>query len=295
MKQEWGKVSDEPTISECWEFSAYPGCESKIDDIGFIDYDLGTLIDKFPEYFGERLKAFDKFPVLVKLIDASKDLSVQVHPSDEYALAHENSLGKTEMWYIAEAEEGAAIYYGFKRDVTREEVEASIRDKTVTSLLNKVYVKKGDSYFVPAGTVHALLHGVTVVEVQESSNITYRVYDYDRLDKNGVPRELHVAKALDVMNYAKAPEVSEPTAKVREDGTEIRKLASCPYFTVKEVKVRGGEYMIYTGEGFATFTVTEGGGKLGSGAEIKKGETWLLPTEYIEKISGDLTLILTII
>lgn len=291
---EWGKKSTEPTIAECWEFSMYPGCESFVDDPVFPDYNLATLITKYPELFGDKVKNFDKFPILIKLIDASGDLSVQVHPSDEYALKNEDSLGKTEMWYIAEAEPGASIYYGFSRDVTKEEVERALADNTVTELLNKVAVKKGDAFFVPSGTVHALLHGVTVIEVQESSNLTYRVYDYDRRDKNGNRRELHVQKALDVMTRTKAPVIEALSAKVREDGTTVKKLASCPYFTVKEVKIRGGEYLIYTGESFVTFTVAEGSGKFASGKEIHKGETWFLPADYMEKITGDgLTLIVT--
>lgn len=291
---EWGKTSLEPTIAECWELSMFPGCESVVDDIAFRDYTLSTLYQKYPDFFGEKIKNFDDFPILIKLIDASNNLSVQVHPSDEYALKNEGSLGKTEMWYIADAEEGASIYYGFNRDVTREEVETAIKNNTVTELLNKVDVKKGDAYFVPSGTVHALLRGVTVIEVQESSNLTYRVYDYDRRDKNGNPRELHIEKALNVMNFARAEKAPEIPAKIRSDGTEIRKLAECSYFTVKEVKVNGGEYIIYTGDCFKTFTVAEGTGKFSNGTEIHKGETWFLPAEYMEKITGDgLTLIVT--
>ena len=138
--------------------------------------------------------------MLIKFIDAEQNLSVQVHPSDEYALQHENSFGKTEMWYIVEAEEGAGIYLGFNRTVTKEEYEAAIKENRLTELLNFYEVKAGDCYFIPSGTIHAIGKGCLICEIQQNSNLTYRVYDYGRKDKNGKERELHIDKAPRVTN-----------------------------------------------------------------------------------------------
>ena len=207
LKERWGKTSDTDTIAECWEFSLFPGSSSEVDEVLFKGFDLIKLYERYPAIFGKAAEKHKVFPILIKLIDANADLSVQVHPSDEYADKYEGgSLGKSEIWYIADAKEGASIYYGFSRDVSREEAEKSIKENTITSLLRKIPVKKGEFYYVPAGTVHALLAGVTVIEIQENSNLTYRVYDYDRRDKAGNPRELHVAKALEVMTLT----ASEP-------------------------------------------------------------------------------------
>ena len=181
LMEKWGKTATETTIAECWELSAYAGCESIARGGACDGMSLGKIVETHPELFGSAAR--DGFPILVKLIDAAKDLSVQVHPDDLYARVHEGDRGKTEMWYIADAVPGAAIYYGFARDVSREEVEKSIRENTVTTLLQKVPVTRGDAFLVPAGTVHALLAGVTVIEIQESSNVTYRVYDYDRRER----------------------------------------------------------------------------------------------------------------
>ncbi len=291
LKEKWGKESDTETIAECWELSSFSGAESIDEKDG---KKLSEIIESSPEYFGGKATA-EYFPILVKLIDAAKNLSIQVHPDDKYAAEMENgSQGKTEMWYIADAEDDASIYFGFSREVTRSEVEESIKNNTVTDLLSKVPVKKGDSFFVPAGTVHALLSGVTVIEIQQNSNITYRVYDYGRRDKDGNPRELHIEKALDVMNYSKSDIPVQPTSRISDNGVGERMLAECDYFTTKEVTLRNGEYKISVNEGFATFTVGDGEGSFSDGSRIIKGETWLIPYGANVTVSGtDITFVLT--
>ncbi len=290
LKESWGKTSDTETIAECWELSSFPGAESVDAESGA---PLSQILSMYPEYFGGKATS-DNFPILVKLIDAADNLSIQVHPSDEYANENENgSFGKTEMWYIADAVEGASIFYGFSRDVTREEVENSIKLNTVTDLLLRVPVKKGDAFFVPAGTVHALLSGVTVIEIQQNSNITYRVYDYDRRDKNGNPRELHILKALDVLNYKKA-DISTGLSEETDEPVSERVIADCEYFLTKEVKITDGNYRLSPKAGFMTFTVASGEGSLSDGRSISKGETWLVPTGSDTLISAKkLTLVLT--
>ena len=290
LKTEWGKTADTETVAECWELSTYPGSQSEIDDVRFKGYTLSKLLEKYPEFFGEKVKKFKVFPVLIKLLDASGDLSVQVHPSDEYALKNEGEYGKTEMWYVLDAEEGAYIYYGFNREVCADEVKKAVSENAITTLLNKVYVQKGDFFCVPAGTVHALCRGVTVYEVQENSNLTYRVYDYDRIGKDGKPRELHLEKALEVMDFSPARTVNEAAVKLVGDAT-VRKLVKTDYFNVKEVRIRG-EYLMYSPDSFMTFTVAEGNGEIEGGVSFKKGESYFLPACQMYKLRAENALII---
>ena len=215
----------------------------------------------------------------------------------ETAMAREGGqLGKNEVWYIADAEEGSAIYYGFNRDVTKEEVIDGVVNGTITELLNRCPVKKGDCFFVPAGTVHALLKGVTVIEVQQSSDITYRIFDYGRKDKAGNARKLHIRQALDVMNLKKSELPVPGEVKELSNGSKIKLLTKNGYFTSKEVTIENGEYLIYSEESFVTFTVADGSAKFESGEEIKKGDTWFVPAYYMAKIIADnATLVVTII
>lgn len=290
LKTEWGKSADTETISECWELSDFPGSESVIDDPSFPGYTLEKLKKLHPEFFGEKAKKFKNFPVLIKLIDAAKDLSIQVHPSDEYAAAHENgSYGKTECWYVVDCDPGAYILLGFKRAVKKEELSAAVSDGSVTELMNKFFVKPGDFYFVPAGTVHALCKGVTVLEIQENSNITYRLYDYNRLDKDGKPRKLHIREALDVTD----PDafVPEPLPAARDFiYGKVRKLCHTEYFSVKEVFFNE-MYILYTADSFASFTVVEGEGEIvdeggGSGTPFKKGDSFFVPAGVIVRLKA---------
>ena len=229
---------------------------------------------------------------MIKLIDAKSDLSIQVHPTDFYALTHAAELGKTEMWYIAEATEDAAIYYGFARETTREEVEKRIQEGTICEILKRIPVKCGDCFFVKAGTVHAILAGVTVFEVQESSNLTYRLYDYNRKDANGNLRELHVEKALEVMKFAPATEKKQED---RQDfkGFSVKKLASCNYFTVSEYRVSESVKLGQDGC-FGTFTVLDGTAKMGD-LSLKKGDTVLIPAGEYETVTGNCALLYTTI
>lgn len=296
LKEKWGKASSEATIAECWELSAYQGSESVAVGGDFDGQTLGEIVSTHPTFFGAAVGE-GGFPILVKLIDAAKDLSIQVHPDDLYARVHEGDNGKTEMWYIAEAAPDAAIYYGFARDVSREEVEKSIRENTVTALLRRVPVTAGDAFLVPAGTVHALLAGVTVIEIQESSNVTYRVYDYDRRDQDGNPRQLHIEKALEVMQFCPR-EVAERWGQADvADGVTERKLACCNYFRTSEICIRDGAYEIAPQDTFVTFTVSGGEGYFAEGGRrIRKGETWLVPNGCRAKIQGKgLTLVTTVV
>jgi mannose-6-phosphate isomerase len=195
--------------------------------------------------FDEALKIFGgkerHFPILIKLIDAKDRLSVQVHPEDSYALKVEGEPGKTEMWYIVDCDEGAQLIYGFKNEISKEEFEKRITENTLDEVMNYVPVKKGDIFFIEAGTLHAIGKGILIAEIQQNSNTTYRVSDYGRLGADGKPRELHVKKALDVTKTEKPTIPYGAVGHITEHSFgSVRTLAECEYFSVKAVKLNGG-------------------------------------------------------
>lgn len=258
LKTKWNKQSYEEKIAETWELSLN---ESGICFVNGGEYDGKPLADVLtPNDIGDSCKSFPFFPVLVKLIDSATPLSLQVHPTDEYALKNENKYGKTEMWHIADVAEGAYIYLGFNRDVTKEQFIEALNNKTLTSLLNKVNVKPNQTYFVPSGTIHAIGPNVTLIEIQQNSDLTYRVYDYDRLGLDGKPRELHINKALEVLNFRKY-DVPDPA--------RCELLGKCKYFSA--YRYHGNRTLNYPGS-FASVTVLEGTVRLNE-LLLKKGDT----------------------
>lgn len=282
LKTEYGKNTDLSPLAEAWELSFHRDGKSLLPD-GTPLCDAVTV-----DELGKNCEAFDFFPVLVKFIDAQDKLSVQVHPNDEYALKHENSLGKTEMWYIVDADEGAGIYLGFKQDITKEQFVKAIEEKTLTDYLKFIPVKKGESYFIPSGTIHAICSGCLICEIQQNSNITYRVYDYGRKDKNGNERELHVEKAIDVTNLSSL----EPKELniVTHDGT-LKGINK--FFTATLVDIKGEKSFAQDKNSFRCFTCLEGEGMLGS-VKIKKGESVFVPATVGEfTVRGNLSAIMT--
>ena len=284
LKNEYGKKTDLSPLAETWELSFHKDGMSTLLD-GRALGDVATAQD-----LGKNCDSFDFFPVLVKFIDAQDKLSVQVHPSDEYALKNENSLGKTEMWYIVDADEGAGIYLGFKEDITKEQFVNAIEEKKLTDYLKFIPVKKGDSYFIPSGTIHAICSGCLICEIQQNSNITYRVYDYGRKDKNGNERELHVDKAIDVTNLEalESRELNIPT----RDG--ILKGIN-KFFTATFVEVNGKKCFDKDENSFKCFTCLEGEGRIGD-VSIHKGESIFVPANIDSfKIEGSFQSIMTTI
>ena len=268
-------------LAEAWVLSCHKDGESMLVLSPSERVSLPAFLRKNPSVSGSLAEKFPVFPVLIKLIDAKLPLSVQVHPDDSYAEKREGGLGKTEMWLILEREEGAFLYYGFKKEYTKEEVRAAIEGQYLTDYLEKVPVEKGDVFFIPAGTVHAIGAGIVIAEIQENSNLTYRVYDYGRKDKNGKERELHIAKALDVMHC-------KPAGKGKTVDEEIsggcRRLASCPYFTVDRAFLREGEKLIKSvgKESFLSAILLNGQGKVqeeAGGRELsaEKGNSFFIP------------------
>ncbi len=238
LADDFAKNIDMSPLAETWECSTHPEGESVAVSGAFCGQKLSDIIKAHPEYLGshaaELVAGLDagQIPILVKLIDAKQDLSVQVHPDDAYAAEHEDgALGKTEMWYVLDAGKDAHLLYGFNRDITREELKKSLTDGSVSKYLNLVPVKTGDVFFVPAGQVHAICNGALVAEVQENSDITYRMYDYDRVDKNGNKRALHIDKALEVATLSSSVIPRQPmTVRRFHKGYATELLCRCKYF-----------------------------------------------------------------
>ena len=236
LRTVFGKESDTERLAESWELSCHPDGECTISGGDFDGMKLSSFISEHPEAVGNSLKSGDSFPVLVKLIDAEKDLSVQVHPDNDYARKHENDSGKTEMWYVISADIGSELIYGFKEELTKEEFRQAIEDNTLMDKVNRVPVRQGDVFFIKPGTLHAIGKGILIAEIQQSSNVTYRVYDYGRLGADGKPRELHIEKALDVTNTVPA-EPKSPVYGMELDGVVTQLLADCEYFNVNRHRI----------------------------------------------------------
>ena len=272
----------EGNISELWELSVRKDFSGLIDSgtnkgkllIDVIDNnDIGPISNRFPY-----------FPLLIKLIDAEESLSIQVHPSDEYALKNENSYGKTEMWYIIDAEKDAGLYLGFNKNYSLEEIEESLNKGSITSLLNFIPVKKGDSFLIKSGTVHAIGKGIRLIEIQQNSDLTYRLYDYNRVDKDGNKRELHIEKALKVINNHKYQK-EEPVNGV---------IAKTPYFTVTKKEIDGELEINANKESFVSFTFINGEGKVDK-IPYRQYDTFYLPYGKKCLIKGKGTIIMSYI
>ena len=223
LREEFGKESDSERIAESWELSCHPDGECVIASGEFSGMKLSEFVRMHPEAVGNGFRSEDRFPVLVKLIDAKADLSIQVHPDDEYATAHEGDSGKTEMWYIIDADEGAEIVYGFREKLTSEQFRQAIDDNSLMEKVKRVPVKAGDVFFIKPGTLHAIGKGIVLAEIQQSSNVTYRVYDYGRLGTDGKPRELHISKAVEVTDTTPS-QLFEKGNIIRKQGRAIKVL-----------------------------------------------------------------------
>ena len=251
-------------VSECWELSVRDNDSSIIASGKDEGKRLVDVLTK--EDIGPVMERFPYFPLLIKLIDAKENLSVQVHPSDDYALKYEQSFGKSEMWHIISADEGSGLYVGLNRDYTKEDIEKALKEGTILECLNFFKVKPGDTFVINPGTIHAIGAGVRLIEIQQNSNLTYRLYDYNRVDKDGNPRELHIKKALDVIDYKQY--------KVVKTGDEL--LADNKYFTVKEVNFDKELEVNANERAFISFTFLEGEG-LVNDIPYSKYDTFFLP------------------
>lgn len=283
LREEYEKKIDLTPLAETWECSIHPDGPSYVKNGEFKGMTLAEVLKQHPEYIGTKVKN-GELPVLIKFIDAKKDLSVQVHPNDEYARKYEHQNGKTEMWYVIDAEEGASLIYGFQHKVTPEILKKAVENGTLDKHLQKVKVHKGDVFYVPAGTVHGIGAGILVAEIQESSNVTYRVYDYNRVDKSGKKRELHFDKALQVMDMGVTPEAKQKPRLVKHyPGCSRELLCRCKYFETERIQVTKGFSFSVMDNSFQVLMCIDGYSQVETmdteqkPVRLCKGETVFLP------------------
>lgn len=297
LKDEFNKKCELEKIAESWELSTHKDGPSIIENGEY----AGLTFSKYLENnkntpLGSNCKRFSDFPILIKLIDAKDNLSVQVHPDNDYALNVEGEYGKTEMWYIVDCEPNSYLLYGFKKTISKSEFQKSIENNTLLDIVNKVPVKKGDVFFIDAGTLHAIGKGILIAEIQQNSNTTYRIFDYGRLDAQGNSRDLHLEKALDVTNLNKT---YIPKTVAKEDflGYSSRLLSSCDYFTVFYLDIYEKATLCADNLSFNSILVLNGSGQIDynkRSMDIKKGDSIFIPANFGEYIiSGTLNIILT--
>ena len=294
LRDEYGFESNLDKLAEGWMLSCHKDGENTILNGEYEGKTLTEIVKDNPNVLGENGKKFEYFPILIKLIDAKNDLSVQVHPDNEYAIRVEHEYGKTECWYILDCDDDAELIYGFNREISSEEFKNRIADNTFLETVNKVKVKKGDLFFIEAGTLHAIGKGILLAEIQQNSNTTYRVYDYGRLGADGKPRELHVEKAIDVTNCTPPTRSTDPEGKLEEfEDYSTQLLTKCDLFNVKKVTVKNKFDGIADSKSFVSLLVTDGSGTV-DGTEIKKGDSLFVPANYgTFTISGNLEIIVT--
>jgi mannose-6-phosphate isomerase len=239
LNDDFSKGIDISPLAETWECSTHPDGPSIVASGEHKGETLSEVIKNHPEYLGTHPKSQGELPILIKFIDAKSDLSVQVHPDDEYARTHENGqLGKTEMWYVLDATHDAKLIYGLNHDTDKETMRKGIEQGTLGKYLQKVRIKKDDLFYIKAGTIHAIGAGALIAEIQENSNLTYRLYDYDRIDKSGNKRELHIDKALEVANLKASTEPRQPMRVLKyRQGCASELLCRCEYFEVNRMIV----------------------------------------------------------
>lgn len=279
LKDVYGYEIPSDHTGECWAISAHKNGDCTIENSEFAGQTLSWLFENHRELFGNI--EGEEFPLLVKIIDARDDLSVQVHPDDEYSKIHENSLGKTECWYVLQADEGTKMVMGHHAK-TKEEFIKAIEEDDYENLLNSFPIQKGDFFYIPSGTLHAICSGSLIYEAQQSSDITYRVYDYHRKDKDGNERQLHVQQSIDVTNVPAQIGSSKSFQERRlENGTKVRYVES-DFFKVDCYRLNG-ENIIENSAPFQMVSVIEGEGSVDE-LKVKKGDHFLICSDQKEAV-----------
>lgn len=276
----FNKSNFKEKLGESWEISSVEGDFSIVSEGVFKGRNLQSLLEEFKEDFvgKQNYKRFgNQFPLLIKFIDASDDLSIQVHPNDELAEKRHNSFGKTEMWYVMDAEKDSKLVLGFNQNLSKEEYQTILKEGDLEKYLHYEKVKKGDAFFVEAGLIHAIGKGVLIAEIQQTSDLTYRVYDWNRKDDEGNERALHTEMALDALNYNK-------TDDFKLNQSEEGRLISSPYFTVNLLNVENQTVSnLSKNDTFVIYMVVEGEVELDD-KKFKKGETVLFPAAYNKEL-----------
>ncbi len=299
LKTEYNKQIDAKPLAETWECSVHPDGPSRIVNGRYAGMTLDKVLLEHPEYMGTKIDPKKGFPILVKFIDAKENLSVQVHPDDEYALVHEKQKGKTEMWYVMDAKPGATLVCGFAHDVTIEQLRTAVETGTLSKHLQRAYVHKGDVFFMPAGTVHAIGAGVLLAEIQENSNVTYRIYDYERADKDGKKRKLHFDKAMEVLDRKASEAMQQKPRMVHYyPGCSRELLCRCKYFETERIQVIKDFSFSVLEMSFQVLLCLEGNGSISVGEGTKervcffKGDCIFLPAGLGRcSVNGETTLL----
>lgn len=292
LNDDFAKGIDMTPLAETWECSTHPDGASTVASGEYEGSTLTEVLKKHPEYLGSHPRTEGELPILIKFIDAKQDLSVQVHPTDSYACEHENGqLGKTEMWYVLDASKDAKLIYGLQHDTDKDTMRKSIEDGSMEKYLQKVPIRKDDLFYIEAGTIHAIGAGALVAEIQENSNLTYRMYDYNRVDKNGKKRELHIEKALEVanLNASIAPKQPLRVLKYRQ-GCASELLCRCKYFEAYRMLVnteRCRQLVSYQADStsFRVLLCTDGCGAVRFANEILtffKGDCIFVPADSVQ-------------
>ncbi len=303
LQNDFGKCNAPTPLAEAWECSTHRDGRSVIASGRFAGKTLASLLQEQPQLLGSRHQQLRELPILIKLIDARKDLSVQVHPDDEYAMTHEQGeRGKTEMWYVLQAEPDSKITYGFNHTLSKAQLQQAVEQGNVEKYLQRLPAHADDVYLIEPGVVHAIGAGVLLAEIQESSNLTYRLYDYGRIDKDGKKRQLHIDKALAVAKLGQADKPRQPLRVLcYAPGSARELLCCCKYFVVERLLVNtalgAGFARIETHcESFCALLCVEGGGELlwaGGTLTISKGSCVFVPAGEGElRLQGALTLLL---
>ena len=288
--EEFGFETEKEKAAEAWMLSCHKDGNSVVRNGSLAGLSLQQAIETWgAEALGKNAAIFTYFPILIKLIDAKDRLSVQVHPNDEYALANEGEYGKTEMWYVVDCDEDAKLIYGFNQDISQGEFLERINNNNLSPVCNYVPVKKGDVFFIEAGTMHAIGKGILIAEVQQNSNTTYRVSDYGRLGADGKPRQLHIKQAVEV---TKTERPARPYGDVGDVtlypfGT-VRELAKCEYFTTELINL-DGNVGLYDNDSFISLLVLDGEVSLsytGGMMKLKKGDSVFVPATLQTRLTG---------
>lgn len=289
LNNDFEKNIDLTPLAETWECSTHPDGPSYVDSGRFSGQALSMVLEAHPEYLGTHPCTNGELPILIKFIDAKENLSVQVHPDDSYAMKYENGQsGKSEMWYVLDADKDAELVYGLIHKCDKQTIKKAVEDGTIMDYLQKVPVKKDDLFFIEAGTIHAIGAGTLLAEIQENSNLTYRLYDYGRTNKDGMKRTLHIDKALEVANLDRAAEPGQPPRVLEyRKGEASELLCRCRYFEVRRIILNTGKHSVYYRADEISFRVLlclEGHGSIKFKNEIldfKKGRCIFVPADSV--------------
>lgn len=297
LRTDFGKNCSLDKVAESWELSTH---KDGLTLIGSGEYKGKTLIsyieEKGKEVLGTKCSLDKDIPILIKFIDAKDALSIQVHPDNEYALKNENDFGKTEMWYVIDAEPNAKLIYGFKKDITKEEFKNAIEQNKLETLVNEIDVKAGDVFFITPGTMHAIGKGIVIAEIQQRSNVTYRIYDFGRVGADGKTRELHIDKALDVTKLEATKNAKTEYTFNKFNGYEKANLSSCEYFNVDLLNIQTKADLSCDETSFHCLTVLDGECTIKSkdSLTLKKGESLFIPAGSLDyTIEGKCKVILS--